>query len=187
MRIILASGSPRRKELLRYIVNDFEIKPSNAEENATGTPAEVVKKLSLLKAKSVFELEEDKNGLVVIGSDTIVVYDGEILGKPKDHDDAKRMLSMLSKKVHKVYTGIAIVGKGISEAEYISTEVLFDELSEDEIEEYIATGDPMDKAGSYGIQSCGGKFIKSIEGDWSAVMGLPLNATYRLLKKYNAI
>ncbi len=187
MRIILASGSPRRKELLKYIVDDFEIKPSNAEENATGTPEEVVKELSLLKAKSVFELEEDKNEIVVIGSDTIVVYDGEILGKPKDHADAKHMLSMLSGKVHKVYTGIAVVGNGISEAEYISTKVLFDELSEDEIEEYIATGDPMDKAGSYGIQSCGGKFIKSIEGDWSAVMGLPLNATYRLLKKYNAI
>lgn len=186
MRLILASASPRRKELLGLITPDFEIIPSNAEEEASGAPAEIVKALAAQKASYVYAQTGDKKACV-LGSDTIVVQDGQVLGKPKDDEDAMRMLRSLSGRKHYVYTGICLVGEGFTEAQYICAEVYFDELSEDELLSYIATGDGRDKAGSYGIQSCGGKFIKKIDGDWSCVMGLPLNATYRLLKKYGVV
>ena len=187
MKLVLASASPRRKELLRYIKEDFAVIPSTAEENASGTPEEIVRQLSELKARSVFDSLEDKEDVAVLGSDTIVVLDGEIMGKPKDEADAKRMLRALSGRVNIVYTGVAVVAKDFAESGFVKSDVYFDVLSDEEIDAYIKTGDPMDKAGAYGLQSIGGKFLVKIEGDWSAVMGLPLNASYRLLKKYGVI
>ena len=177
---ILASGSPRRKELLSLIIPDFEILVSGCEEFVpAGTPAEKVPALlAEQKALAVAELRPEDT---VIGSDTVVVLGGEIFGKPKDKAGAHAMLKALSGKKHFVYTGVAVAEKGSVRSFVQKTEVEFYELSDETIEKYIATGEPMDKAGSYGIQGKGSVLVKGINGDYFNVMGLPVAETARFL------
>jgi septum formation protein len=178
-QIILASSSPRRKQLLSYIIEKFDVVPSSIEESASGMPSQIVLRLAKEKARDVAGSYPEA---LVIGADTIVVLSESVLGKPKDEEHAKSMLKMLSGRKHKVYTGVAIVFNGSIYTDHCVTEVTFDSMTEEEIGEYIATGEPMDKAGAYGIQGFGAKFIHSIEGDYFNVMGLPLNMLYRTMK-----
>ncbi len=180
MKIILASNSPRRKELLQQVGIDFEVQAANVEEVTDKTkPDEVVMDLSLLKAKAI----ADKNpGRVVLAADTVVAFDGKILGKPSDEEDAFLMLSRLSGNTHQVYTGVAIVDEtGNINTFAECTEVVMYENSHELIKKYIATGEPMDKAGAYGIQGKGAVLVKEIKGDYNNVVGLPLAKVYRSL------
>lgn len=197
-QIILASASPRRKELLEQIGLQFDICPAKGEEIITKTiPHEVVQELASQKAKEVaamVKLYEDTHeelvtpqDIMVIGADTIVAYENEILGKPKDEEDAFRMLSMLSGNTHSVYTGVSIVllaasGKVGEITFYEKTDVRMREMNEAEIRRYIETGEPMDKAGAYGIQGKCAIYIDKIDGDYNNVVGLPIAAIYRELK-----
>ena len=177
---ILASGSPRRKELLNLFIDDYEVLVSGCEEFVPeGTPAEKVPAiLAEQKALAVADLRPDDT---VIGSDTVVVLNNEIFGKPKDKEHAYAMLRALSGKKHFVYTGVAVAEKGEVRSFVQKTEVEFYELSDETIEKYIATGEPMDKAGAYGIQGKGSVLIKGIVGDYFNVMGLPVAETARFL------
>jgi len=181
--IILASQSPRRRELLKSFGFDFIAVSSGADEDGTEgmPPDEAVKTLALRKAKWVKERREE-NGSVILAADTLVALNGELLGKPKDEEDAFRMLKSLSGTAHEVYTGVAILcgDKEIVHAE--GTKVFFRPISDEEIRAYIATGEPMDKAGAYGIQEKGGIFVRRIEGDYLNVLGLPICKTYELLR-----
>ena len=177
---ILASGSPRRKELLSLIIPEYEVLVSGCEEFVPeGTPAEKVPAiLAEQKALAVAKLRPDDT---VIGSDTVVVLGGEIFGKPKDETHAHSMLRALSGKKHFVYTGVAVAKKGSARSFVQKTEVEFYELSDETIDNYIATGEPMDKAGAYGIQGKGSVLVKGITGDYFNVMGLPVAETARFL------
>lgn len=186
MKYILASASPRRRELLSRTGIDFTVIPSDAEEIITKTePCEIVKELALLKADAVFKTHAD-NDTMIIGSDTIVVYKGEILGKPEDADDARDMLSMLSDRTHQVYTGVALItmqnGEKNVKTFYECTDVTFYPISREDIETYVESGDPLDKAGSYGIQGSFSIHIKEIRGDYNNVVGLPIGRLYQELK-----
>ncbi len=182
-RWILASQSPRRRELLARFGHPFDVIPSEAEEKITTADAKcAVEELSCQKAGWVLERAQD--GDVVIGSDTVVVLEGEILGKPKDEKDAFRMLSELQGRTHEVLTGVTVAVKGGPLVTFHEeTEVHVAPMSEAEIHQYIATGEPMDKAGAYGIQGAFGPFITGITGDYYNVVGLPLNHLYRVLKE----
>ena len=185
MNVILASASPRRKELLGYIVPRFEIIPADVDETLPDEiPAE--KSAEFLAVKKAEHISARYPESIVIGSDTVVIVDGEILGKPADETDAYRMLKKLSGKIHTVVTGVCISQgkkkKSFSEA----TRVEFYPLSEEEIRDYIATGDPMDKAGAYGIQGEGCVLIKGIEGDFFTVMGLPAARLKRELAEFTS-
>jgi septum formation protein len=172
---ILASSSPRRKELLKQLNLDFEIMPSNIDEVLRGnTPAEMVRKLALEKAVSISS--QSSKGKIIIGADTIVYLDGIIMGKPADEDDAFSMLKRLSGKAHEVYTGLALVNTSTNEiqSDYECTEVVIRDLSDKQIENYIKTGEPMDKAGAYAIQGKGSLIVKSIKGCYYNVVGLPI-------------
>ena len=188
-RIILASASPRRKEILGNIVEDFEIKVSEVDERAieeqvlrtTDDMVEAGRLMTVLlgkaKANAVFEEEDDKD-VTVIGADTCVVTRDEILGKPKDREDARRMLRKLAGQKHYVITGVALISKDKVRTFYEETEVEFadaDDFAEDAIERYIASDEPYDKAGAYAIQGRGGVLVKRINGDFYNVMGLPLS------------
>ncbi len=183
--IILASKSPRRRDLLVSLGLDFDIIVSDSDENIpSGTsPDTAVKILSERKAAAVFENNPDS---VVIGSDTVVYLKEEniILGKPKNEDDAKKTLRMLSGRRHYVYTGVTVTSKHGVTSDCEITSVLFAELTDGEIEDYIATGECFDKAGSYGIQDLGGIFVKAIEGDYFNVTGMPKRLTYELLSHH---
>lgn len=185
-KIILASQSPRRKELLKDIVNEFEIIPSNAEEIVpTGTKhCDVPIYLALLKAR---DIAKDYKDCVVVGSDTIVLVDDMVLNKPKDKDDAYKMLSLLSGRKHEVITGCAIVCGDVESSFSVTTQVEFFELSDKEIYDYIDTNDPMDKAGAYGIQSQGKTLVKAIYGDYYNVVGLPVGVLKRELERLQVI
>ncbi|WP_096198859.1 Maf family protein [Bacillus sp. FJAT-45350] len=180
---LLASGSPRRKELLEQAHLSFSVKTSSIEEfvDPNLTPADVVQSLSLQKAEAVAKVNKDA---VVLGSDTVVVLDNEILGKPRDESDAKSMLQKLSGSTHKVFTGVAITDSETTKTFYSETNVTFYELSDEEIDFYIATDNPLDKAGSYGIQDFGATFVKEIHGDYFAVVGLPIASTVKELKAF---
>lgn len=198
-QIILASQSPRRKELLEQIGLEFEICPAKGEEIITkSVPEEVVMELSKQKAEEVAAMvssytQEHKDittpsDILVIGADTVVAYDGKILGKPVDQADAKRMLSMLSGNTHSVFTGVTLVlidksGRAGELVFFEKTDVKMHAMSEQEIERYIATGEPMDKAGSYGIQGKCAIYIEKIDGDYNNVVGLPITRIYQELKK----
>ena len=240
-RVILASQSPRRQELLKHIYKYFEIVPSNASEDINeANPSKLVERLSLIKAEEVYSRVQDEDemvpeltgmkrlskmfkssklndtdNLLVIGADTIVVLDGEILGKPKDEEDAVNMLKRLQGRAHEVYTGVTVIrnvdddedetgGSGAGDsAETIQEEgsetsiinitfhektvVHIAEMTDDEIKKYVETGDPLDKAGSYGIQTVFMKYVSGIEGDYNNVVGLPVARLYAELKKINAI
>ncbi len=181
--LILASGSPRRKELLETAHLPFTIQKSSVHENISEefSPAEVVEQLSLRKAKDVAKHNPDA---VVLGSDTVVVYDGKILGKPADDQDAYETLLMLSGNTHHVYTGVAIVSGDEEICFHEATEVTFWNLTSEEIKDYVSTGESMDKAGSYGIQGLGSTLVNKIHGDYFSVVGLPLSRTVRELKKF---
>lgn len=193
MKIILASASPRRRELLTQIGLTFEIKVSDVEEKVTTSlPCEVVQELSRQKAEAVLASckAPQEEALLVIGADTIVACDGQILGKPKDEQDAARMLRMLSGRSHEVYTGVTFAYKG-EQCElfsfYEATTVHFAPMTDAEIQTYVSTKDPMDKAGSYGIQGFCARYITGIEGDYNNVVGLPVGRVYQELKRYEGV
>lgn len=180
-RLILASSSPRRKELISHITSNFEIITKDTDESFPDDmkPTDAVQLIAKRKAEAVFfENYED----LVIGADTIVVLDDEIMGKPKNSEDAREMLHKLSGKSHTVYTGVHIVSKDYEKSLLCGTEVFFENMTDKEIEDYIATGEPFDKAGAYGIQGFGSKFVKEIRGDYFNVMGFPVNMIYNALK-----
>ncbi|MBE6824297.1 MAG: septum formation protein Maf [Ruminococcaceae bacterium] len=179
-KVILASQSPRRQELLKDIVSDFVIEPSNAQEIVPdGTPAlKVPQVLAMLKASDVAAHHKED---IVIGSDTVVVVDEMVLNKPKDEKEAYRMLKLLSGRRHIVCTGCAIVCGNKSHSFSVETEVEFFKLTDKEIYDYIATKDPMDKAGAYGVQSKGKTLVKGIYGDYYNVVGLPIGVLKREL------
>ncbi len=197
MKFILASASPRRKELLEQIGMEFEVRVSEAEEVTNATePAEYVMELSFLKAEDVagkIPVMYDARGVdqdfVVIGSDTVVAAEGEILGKPKDKDDARRMITMLSGKTHQVYTGVTLMifkdERMHRETFYEKTDVTFYEMTGEQIEEYINTTEPYDKAGAYAIQGLCSAYIKGINGDYASVVGLPVSRICYELTKYD--
>ena len=184
-KIILASASPRRRELLTQIGLDFDVVVSETEEKITSTePAKVVEELSAQKAAAVWEkLAQNRN--IVIGADTVVACDGKILGKPMDTENAACMLRMLQGRAHEVYTGVTILYEedGVKKALtfHEKTTVHFCPMTEEQIREYVATGDPMDKAGSYGIQGICARYIRGIEGDYNNVVGLPAGRVYQEL------
>jgi len=171
--IILASASPRRKEILELADLKFDVMPSDAQEITTKTaPNEVVMELASLKAKDIYKKSEKQS--MIVGADTVVAYQGQILGKPTDEADAKRMLTMLSGQTHEVYTGVCVIEDGKTKTFYEETKVTFYEISDEQIDHYIKTEEPMDKAGSYGIQGKAAVFIKGIEGDYYNVVGFPI-------------
>lgn len=219
MKLVLASGSQRRRELLTMCGYDYEIIVSNADETIDeNDPESFVRALSFRKAKEVFDrlFAAGRRNFAVIGSDTVVAFqkDGEtkpvIIGKPKDAKDAVRILSMLSGKTHRVFTGVSVIADisdenaaaqcSIREKEEIQTEcsirekaeiqtecsiteVTFETLSPDEITDYVNSGDPLDKAGSYGIQGPFGMFVREIRGNYFTVIGMPIPVLYKMLKK----
>ena len=182
MKYILASASPRRKELLSLAVKDFEIIPSKIPE-IVPDGLEVEKRSEYLARLKANDIAKDFKNAVVIGADTSVILGNEILGKPRDREDAKRMLKMLSGNIHKVITGCAVVKNGVCDSFSVTTEVEFIGLTDKEIEDYLNTDEPYDKAGSYGIQGLGGLFVNSIKGDYFNVVGLPVAHLKRFLEK----
>jgi len=182
MKIVLASQSPRRKQLLSSIIDDFDIQAADIDETPLvgENPKQYVARLAREKAKAVAHEETD---VLVIGSDTSVVIDDEILGKPQDLEDAKRMLMMLSNRTHQVMTAFSIVRSEQEYTEVVVTDVTFTELNHQLIEQYWQTGEPQDKAGSYAIQGIGGRFVEKINGSVSSVIGLPLVELEKALKQ----
>lgn len=185
--IILASGSPRRRELLSSLGLSFEVLASDADESTPPewTPEAIVQSLALRKAEAVIPQAGDRNALI-IGSDTIVVLDGQVLGKPADKPDSARMLRMLQGRTHQVYTGVACIGlpERITQVDYRVTSVSMRAMSEEEISAYIATGEPADKAGSYAIQGLGATLVEAIEGCYFNVVGLPLSLLSGMLSGF---
>ena len=213
-KIVLGSASPRRRELLSQIGVEFTVRVSDKEEvYHSDVPEEIVKELALMKAENVAEDlaadlkaadSSERNGkmknpgtevpenMVIIGADTIVVLDQKILGKPKEEEDAFRMLRALQGRAHEVYTGVAVLdygndGRLSTKNHAVKTEVYVHEMTDGEIRGYIATKDPMDKAGSYGIQGCFAKYIDRIDGDYYNVVGLPVSFVYQALKDVEAL
>lgn len=219
MKLVLASGSQRRRELLTMCGYDYEIIVSNADETIDeNDPESFVRALSFRKAKEVFDrlFAAGRREFAVIGSDTVVAFQKEgeakpvIIGKPKDAEDAVRILSMLSGKTHRVFTGVSVIAdipdenaaaqcsirekaeiqtecsiqkKVEIQTECSITEVTFETLSPDEIADYVNSGDPLDKAGSYGIQGPFGMFVREIQGNYFTVIGMPIPVLYKMLKK----
>lgn len=207
-KIILASASPRRRELLGQMGAEFQVLPAEGEEVITSTePDQVVLELSRQKAREAaervrksgwegnreekFSLAEEKEqkaeGVLILGADTVVVLDGEILGKPENPADAVRMLEKLSGSTHSVFTGVTLILQRPESEEVISffeeTKVYMHRMTEQEIEAYVDTGEPLDKAGAYGIQGKGAVYIERIAGDYNNVVGLPIARIYQELRK----
>ncbi|MBQ8551972.1 MAG: septum formation inhibitor Maf [Clostridia bacterium] len=188
-KFILASNSPRRREILAMLGMDFTVIVSDCDENIEGeiSPDALVRELAHRKAQAVAEKLNIKGDYIVLGSDT-VVWDGKrVLGKPKDKDDAYNTLMSLSGKEHSVFTGIAMIGRidgrEIVSAEAEETKVVFAKLGEGEVRYYVDSNEPMDKAGSYGIQGFGGIFVTELHGDYYNVVGLPLSLMRRMLAR----
>ena len=179
-RVVLASASPRRRELLALVGIEHDVRPANIDESYLPgeTPREHAERLAREKAGAL-EIPD----AVTIGSDTIVVVDGDVLGKPRDRDHAHAMLRRLSGRSHVVMTGVAVRWRGHIVSGLEEVGVTFRMLSDDDIERYIATDEPMDKAGAYGIQGYGATIVERVEGDYFAVMGLALNLLVRLLRE----
>ena len=182
-KLVLASASPRRQELLRLLTDDFIICPADADETLPKNlpPEQQIETLALRKAEDVFAKMPD---CIVIGADTMVFLDGKPLGKPVDAADAKRMLRLLSGRSHCVITGLAVLSPEGRQIRHRMTDVHFRELTDAEIERYIATGEPMDKAGAYGIQKYGAVFVDGIQGDYFNIVGLPVELLYCMLKDF---
>lgn len=185
-RIILASGSPRRKELLKSMGLDFEVIVSEVEENIENEPfsTELIQNLAEEKAADV--ASKINFPAIIIGSDTVVVINNKILGKPKDREDAFNMLKMLSGNTHQVISAIAVLDKETGKVlkDSVVSDVTFKQLSDEEINSYIATGEPMDKAGAYAIQGFAGMFVKSINGCYSNIVGISVFKLAELLKEF---
>jgi septum formation protein len=185
VKLVLASASERRHELLRRITKTFDIIVSGFDEEEVcfqGDFGEYVKKLSMGKAYDVAKKLEGE--CIIVGCDTIVAFDGKVLGKPKSRQDAQEMLEVLSGNMHSVYSGITLVNTSTGKiiTDYIKTDVKFSPLAKEDIEAYIDTGEPMDKAGAYGIQGYGGVFVEEIHGCYYNVVGLPLNRLKFMLR-----
>lgn len=194
MRYILASASPRRKELLEQAGFVFDVIPSGAQEVIKGdSPAGIVENLACLKAADVWEkmIGTCQEDMTVIGADTVVSYHGEILGKPADEDEALDMLSMLADRTHQVYTGVCLMilqnGRKRTLHFHECTDVTLYPVSRPELKAYIASGDPLDKAGAYGIQGPFAVHIREIRGDYNNVVGLPIARLYQELKKLSLL
>lgn len=187
-KIVLASGSPRRREILQNLGLDFEVLVSDADESKidkkTVSPPLYVQELALLKAVSAAEKLKNKN-VLIISADTIVCLDGQILGKPKDDGEAEAMLSLLSGKCHSVFSGICVMDaktlKSVCAKE--ETKVTFKELTPEKIKDYVKTGEPRDKAGAYAVQGLGALFTQNVEGDFFNVIGLPVRKLFEILEK----
>lgn len=182
-KIVLASASPRRRELLEKAGVSFEVMTGNGEENITKTkPSEIVETLSRDKVLQVIDRLSLETGTVVIGADTVVVFEDKILGKPSDKKDAEETLKKLQGNTHQVYTGVTLAFYRENKWQYHSfsecTDVAFYEVKEEEIRAYVETGEPMDKAGSYGIQGLWGIYVKGIHGDYNNVVGLPVSRLF---------
>lgn len=194
MKLILASKSPRRSELMNLITSDFEVITADVdereiEENYRGKDVlGLSEELAYYKAKTVFDtLEQSGDKAVVIGADTTVICDGEVMGKPQDKDDARRMLTKLSGKAHQVVTGVALISSEKTVRFSEVADVIFNDLDEyqkDLIEKYISSDDPYDKAGSYGIQNGGALLVKGISGDFFSVVGLPVSSLSKALSEF---
>ncbi len=191
-KIVLASASPRRRELLHQIGLEFEVIPSNIEEKSKSLiPSQMVMELSEGKAMDIYEKlpEETKASVWVVGADTIVAFEDQIMGKPENRKCAVEMLSRLQDSTHQVYTGVTLIGKSEKENKpfkvsfYEKTDVTMYPMSREEIAAYVDTGEPMDKAGAYGIQGRCAAFIKEIRGDYNNVVGLPVGRLYQEMKK----
>lgn len=184
MNLILASGSPRRRELLNQMGLTFEVRPVDADESLTPglSPQEQVKLLSLRKARAAAEQFGPEP--VILTADTVVVLGAHILGKPRDEADAKKMLHSLSGRHHLVLTGVTVMRGDRHETTCVSTEVHFRDLTDSEISAYTASKEPMDKAGAYGIQGLGGLFVEKLVGDYFNVVGLPICQTGQMLRAF---
>lgn len=182
--IILASKSPRRRELLTLMGLDFQVITSNVKEHppVDAGPEETVRALALEKAVAVAKDHPDD---CVIGSDTIVYLDGEILGKPHTPENAKKYLTKMQGRRHTVYTGVALLYRGKVDVRCTTTDVTFTSMSESEIDWYVSTGEPLDKAGAYGVQGPGGIFVEKVDGNFYNVIGMPLPVLYRMLLDNN--
>jgi nucleoside triphosphate pyrophosphatase len=179
-RVVLASASPRRRDLLTLVGIPHEVRPADVDESLREgeSPAAYVERLAREKASTLGDPDA-----VAIGSDTTVVVDGEVLAKPESADDAARMLRRLSGRTHVVLTGVAVAWRGRVESGVEEVRVTFRALSDDDIAAYVATGEPMDKAGAYGIQGYGATIVTRVDGDYFAVMGLALNRLVRLFER----
>ena len=177
-RLLLASSSPRRRELLAAMGVPFEVALSHAEEIESGAPDELVLRNARLKGLAVLG---DHKDAVVLSADTVVYLDGQVLGKPRDRRDAARMIALLSGAWHEVYTGVFVAGNGREDAQLSVSRVKFDCLTDEEILRYVETDEPMDKAGAYALQGRGGMFVERIEGSYSNIIGLPMALTRRML------
>ncbi len=194
--LVLASSSPRRQELLRNARILFKIYPADVPEvcQPGEAPTAFAKRLARAKARVIFDLLKPPRGTLVLGADTIVVVDGEVLGKPADEDDAARMLRLLSGRQHEVTTAVCLTGMAngeslaaVEDVRSETTQVCFSKLSDDDIQDYINTGEPMDKAGAYGIQGMASRWIPRIEGDYFNVVGLPVALVCRMLVEHGAL
>lgn len=187
MRLVLASASPRRSELLRAAGIEFDVQPADVDESivhANESPAAYVCRVAEAKARLV---HRSRPGCVVLAADTTVVLDNQILAKPADAADARRMLRLLSGRTHEVLTAVTVCAPGLeADTRLASTAVEFATLSEDEIERYVASGEPMDKAGGYAIQGQASRFVTRISGSYSNVVGLPVAIVYEMLKAAGA-
>ncbi len=184
-KLVLASGSPRRAELLRAAGIDFTVRVADLDEKLLPNelPRDYVVRLSREKAQAV--ASEIGDGELVLGADTTVVILNEIAAKPIDDNDARRMLRLLSGKWHEVLTGVSMVGDGKVTSDVALTRVKFVKLSDEEVDWYVASGEPMDKAGAYGIQGYASRFVERIEGSYSNVVGLPVQMVYAMLRRMN--
>lgn len=192
-KIILASASPRRRELLEQLGVEFEIIPSQVEEKMKSMePSRMVMELSEIKAEDIYNRlsQEEKELSTVIGADTVVAFEDQVMGKPQSSSEAIEMLSRLQNNTHQIYTGVTLIfrkgpGKVPSKISFFEkTDVTMYPISSDEIAAYVNTGEPMDKAGAYGIQGRGAAFIKEIHGDYNNVVGLPIGRLYQEMKRY---
>lgn len=183
--LILASASPRRSELLRNAGIAFTVQPAHVPEEPLPDelPLAYAQRLARDKTRAIFSRNPDS---VVLGADTIVVADEHLLEKPRDADDAARMLRLLSGRSHQVITGVCLAAPGFEQTEAEITEVVFGHLTEQEIADYIGTGEPMDKAGAYGIQGKASRWVESVDGCYFNVVGLPVSQVYRMLQALEA-
>ena len=184
MRIILASKSPRRKEILEALGLKFDIIVADADERSDESdPKKRVADLAAIKGRAVMDTLTDKNDVLIIASDTLVFASGEFLGKPRDKDDARRMINMLSGREHSVVSGLYLSYNGKEVLSADETKVIFDTMTDAEIESYIESDEPYDKAGGYAVQGLASLYISGLKGDYFNVVGLPVNLLYKTLKK----
>ncbi|WP_186576265.1 Maf family protein [Aquibacillus kalidii] len=182
-QLILASGSPRRKELLELVNIPFRVTFSEIDESkmVIKDPRQLVEQLAVMKGNEL-EIKQDE---VILSADTVVSFEGEVLTKPQSKQHAKEMLTQLNGKKHSVYTGVMIKSRDREQVFSVKTEVSFWHVSEEEIDQYVESGDPMDKAGGYGIQSKGAFLVREIKGDYYNVVGLPVSIVVRYLRDFN--